>query len=68
MHNHLEAGTAQLQSRGLDAVVQGQAADQNEVYVILPEKLDHARAALLGQVVIAGAVRVQVRLNAFHTK
>ena len=45
--------------------LQSQAADHYKIDVILPEKFDHARAALLGQVVIAGAVRVQVRLDAF---
>src|SRR5690606_12379306 len=53
---HREAGAAQLQGGGLHAVVQGQAADQYAVDIIVPEKLDDARAALLGQVVVAGAV------------
>ncbi len=54
-----------MASGGPDAIVQGQATDDHRAHLLYLEVLDHPGGAALGQVVIAGAVGVQVGLDAF---
>ncbi len=63
MDDHPETGAAQLQHTGLDAVVGGKAAGQYGSDAAGVQKLDESGAAALGQIVEAGAVGVQIRLD-----
>ena len=65
VQQHLEPGLTQLAGGGLDAVVQGQATDDYRVHLLHLEVFDGAGGAALGQVVVAGAIRVQVGFDAF---
>ncbi len=58
-----EAGAEQLQHAGLDAVVGGEAADQHGRDAAGLQELDKPGAATLGEVVVAGAIGVQIRLD-----
>lgn len=63
MDDHPKTGVAQLQHAGLDAVVGGEAADQYGIDLAGLQKFDEPCAAPFGQVVEAGAVGVQIRLD-----
>ncbi len=65
MQDHLQAGLEQLQCGGLDAVVQGQAADDHAGHALGVQVLDHAGGQFVVQVVVTGAVGVQVGFNTF---
>lgn len=65
VQQHLETGLAQLARSGPDAIVQGQATDDHRAHLLHLEVLDHPGGAAFGQVVVAGAVGVQVGLDAF---
>lgn len=68
MDDDPETGATQLQHAGLDAVVGGEAADQHGSDAAGLQKLDKPGAAPLCQVVIAGTIGMQVRLDPFQTK
>lgn len=65
MQHHRQTRLEHLQGGGLDAVVQGQAADDYPLHAVGLEVLDDARGEFVMQVVVTGTVGVQVRLNAF---
>ena len=63
MDDHPETGAAQLQHAGFDTVVGGEAADQYGVDLAGLQEFDESGAAPFGQVVEAGAVGMQIRLD-----
>lgn len=68
MNDDPQTGSAQLQHAGLDAVVGGEASHQHRADAPCLQEFDKPGAAALGQVMVAGAVRMQVRLDPFQTK